>query len=241
VADQKLRDTGLHAVDLFHLLGATAFNAQAGSQQSLPTTTAAEAVTQHWLQALDHGHGTDTDASHPYKLFQGLAVARKALVQAHAAQGLAGLLQTCPATVAALQGVLPFMRPPHQLITQQPSLQEAPQQQQQQSNLSSSSNRSSSCTPSVAPNSAVRPAPVLQAPPGSSSSARIGQQLDGMVTAGQTSTKLSSLMELLPPGQQAWLMADVVAGLLLHQPADDSSSSSSSSDRHNNNSSNSCR
>jgi hypothetical protein len=156
-------------------------------------------------------------------------------VQAHAAQGLAGLLQTCPATVAALQGVLPFIRPPHQLITQQPSLQEAPQQQQQQqSNLFNSSNSSSSCTTSGTPNSAVRPAPVLQAPPGSSSSsASIGQRLDGMITAGHTSTKLPSLLELLPPAQQAWLVGDVVAGLLLHQHADDASSSSSR-DRHNN-------
>jgi hypothetical protein len=229
-------------LQLLRLMGESAFDLHAGLQQSLPATTAAEAVTQHWLQALDHGQGTATDAGHPYKLFQGLAVARRALVQAHAAQGVAGLLQTCPATVAALQGVLPFMRPPHQLIAQQPSLQEAPQQQQQQqSNLSSSSNNSSSCLPSGTPNSAVSPAPVLQAPAGSSSSASIGQQLDGMGTASQTSTKLPSLLDLLPPAQQAWLVADVVAGLLLHQHANDASSSSanSSSDRHNNNNSSS--
>jgi hypothetical protein len=171
----------------------------------LPATLAAEeALTRHWLQALDYGQGTDADAGHPYRLFQGLAVARKALVQAHAAQSLAGLLQTCPATVAALQGVLPFMRPPHQLITQQPSLQEqlqtaTPQQQQRQSNISSSSSSSSS----------------------------ISQQLSGAVTDGKAGG-IPSLMELLPASQQAWLLADVVTGLLLHQHADDASSSSSS-------------
>jgi hypothetical protein len=205
VADHKLRDTGLDAVQLYQLMGDSAFNGTqaALNKVPLPATTAAPAVTQHWLQALDHGPGTDVN--HPFKHFQALDIARKALVHAHAAQGLAGLLQTCPASVTALQGVLPFMQPPHQLIMQQCSLQErmqqAQQQQQQQQQYNPQLHRSSS------------------------SSAGISQQLDG------GSSSLPSLLELPPPAQQAWLFADVVAGLLLLDQQGDQASSSSSSDK----------
>jgi hypothetical protein len=230
VANRGLRDTGLNAFQLYQLIQEAAFDPACGSTSSMPApaTAAATAVAQHWLQAFDTGHGEDTDWDHPFKRFQGLTIARRHLVQAHAAKGLAGLLETCPAAVAALQGLLPFLQAPHKLIIQQPSPEQhkqLPQEPQQRSHMHDSSSNSRSAKSTSACSSNAASAPFLQATGSSSiaSSSDSRQQLQG-VPAG-----LPSLLELLPPAQQAWLMGDVVAGLLLTHPAADLASSSNSS------------
>jgi hypothetical protein len=234
VANHSLHDSGLNANQLFHIICDSEFDpTRAVSSLPPPATTAATAVTHHWLQALDSGYGEKSDLGHPFKRFLALSVARQHFVQAHAAQGLAGLLQTCSATVSALQELLPFVRAPHQLITQQPSLnkhlQEPQQQQQQQQQhqdtqfLRSRSNSSRASTAASIFSNGARSAPFLQAPDCSSStsSSYSNQQLE------EGTERLPSLLELLPPAQQAWLLGDVVAGLLLSQPADAASISSS--------------
>ncbi|KAF6254018.1 hypothetical protein COO60DRAFT_1642691 [Scenedesmus sp. NREL 46B-D3] len=80
-------------------------------------TTAATAVTQHWMQALDRGIGAPTDIGHPYKRFQSLSAARRELVQV-VRPAAAAAAAAAAALAAAAARATPFQATPVFLPTQ---------------------------------------------------------------------------------------------------------------------------